>query len=313
MTRAWLMLTTLDDRQHGGNEGYDDDAARYYSWDDTVANHGGPLKGDFIVLWDKHAMLGASVIQSISEMDTRKNRHRCPSCNRTNIKVRRQSKPKYRCHRRDCRAEFETPKVEVIDVHGYRSEHSNAWCDMPGRLDADELRSTCKHPKSMHSIREIDWSAFRTRLSDVGCKADVDMLEDTQIDVQHGFKRARLRVRRGQAAFRRRLRRLFGDVCAFSGPQPSQTLDAAHLYSYADEGRHHNHGGLMIRRDIHRLFDLGLLCVDPSITIDVHHDLNGYPTYQHLQGQPLAFPIGRGTTDWMKLHWEQHRSSDGTA
>ena len=37
---AWLMITTDDTVLHGA--GYDDDPARYYSWDNTVGLHAKP-------------------------------------------------------------------------------------------------------------------------------------------------------------------------------------------------------------------------------------------------------------------------------
>jgi hypothetical protein len=36
--RGWC-LRSVTNRQHGGNEGYDDDPAVHYSWDSTVPNH----------------------------------------------------------------------------------------------------------------------------------------------------------------------------------------------------------------------------------------------------------------------------------
>ena len=51
---AWLMLAVGDNRQHAGNEGYDDDPATHYSWDDTVPNCSRPRPGQRIVLWDKN-------------------------------------------------------------------------------------------------------------------------------------------------------------------------------------------------------------------------------------------------------------------
>lgn len=65
-TNTWLVLAVGNDRQHGGNAGYDDVPDTHYSWDSTVANHGQISPGDFIVLWDKHRLIGASVIESIA-------------------------------------------------------------------------------------------------------------------------------------------------------------------------------------------------------------------------------------------------------
>lgn len=49
-----------DDRQHSGNQGYDDDPALRYSRDSTVPNHEAIAEGDAIVIGDKQSLIGAS-------------------------------------------------------------------------------------------------------------------------------------------------------------------------------------------------------------------------------------------------------------
>ena len=48
-TNTWLVLAVGNDRQHGGNAGYDDVPDTHYSWDSTVANHGQISLG--VLLW----------------------------------------------------------------------------------------------------------------------------------------------------------------------------------------------------------------------------------------------------------------------
>lgn len=61
-------------------------------------------------------------------------------------------------------------------------------------------------------------------------------------------------------------------------------LEAAHLYRYADSGRHHDDGGFLLRRDVHRLFDLGHIAVDPrTMRIDIGDDLLPFDDYARLQ------------------------------
>jgi hypothetical protein len=69
----------------------------------------------------------------------------------------------------------------------------------------------------------------------------------------------------------------------------SEALEACHLYSYAEIGRHDIEGGLLLRRDLHRLFDQGLL-------------------YAALQGQPLHVRLTAQQHDWLALHWAEWRS-----
>ncbi len=93
------------------------------------------------------------------------------------------------------------------------------------------------------------------------------------------------RRRRGQRAFRFRMMERFGKRCAFTGPQPALTLEAAHLYSFAERPEHQPDGGLLLRRDCHRLFDANLLAVNPeSWRVEVAPTLARYPTYQQLEG-----------------------------
>ena len=86
-------------------------------------------------------------------------------------------------------------------------------------------------------------------------------------------------------------------------------LDAAHLYSYAKLGKHQEHGGLLIRRDLHRLFDIGGLAVEPdSLVVDVRSDILGYASYSELHGQRLRVAIHTKTRAWLKKHWKAHRT-----
>lgn len=69
-------------------------------------------------------------------------------------------------------------------------------------------------------------------------------------------------------------------------------LEAAHIRPYADEGRHVTSNGLLLRSDFHKLFDLGLLTVEPDYRIRISSRIrdqyfNG-KAYYRLDGQPLA-------------------------
>ena len=117
-----------------------------------------------------------------------------------------------------------------------------------------------------------------------------------------------MRVRVGQAKFRRALLDKQGLRCGLTGEAPSSVLDACHLYSFADIGVHHEHGGLLLRRDIHSLLDRGQIAIDPvTQKIDVHPDLASYPQYCALAGQQPAVTLSSGQLAWVAQHWQQHR------
>ncbi|MES2641041.1 MAG: HNH endonuclease signature motif containing protein [Myxococcota bacterium] len=309
--KAWLMLSISEGREHAGNRGYDDDPAVRYSWDSTVANHGAPKPGDVIALWDSEVLLGVSVIEVIEEADGQKERLRCPKCRSTGIKERQKTRPRYRCYQEGCLAEFDEPAVEWIDVHTYRTRHDSGWIDMQGLIAGPTLRALCVHPKSIQSIRELDWAPFSDAIGGAGGPGALAILESTQErTLKGGHTKATVRVRVGQQAFRTALVKRFGSTCAFTGPQPLASLDAAHLYAYADVEQHHEHGGLLLRKDMHRLFDLGWLCIEPtSRKISVGPALGAFPDYARLEGIDVHVPLPPSTLAWLREHWIQHRGT----
>ena len=318
--RAWLLMAAGDDRQHGGNTGYDDQADAYYSWDSTVSNYGQIQVGDTVALWDKRKLLGVSIVEEIDVTPAEKLLLRCPNpaCHRAGIKPRQHRTPKYRCQ--ECFLEFDQPHVEVKKVEEYRSRHDAAWTALDGLLDAQELRATCESPKSQLSMRALDWTAFKGALESAGATRAISRIQarspdlvfpgqtSVEIAIPSGHTQSMVRVRRGQSQFRDRLLASLGSLCAFTGRAPARVLDAGHLYSYAKLGKHEEHGGLMLRRDIHRLFDDGWLAVRPdNLRIDVARDLADYPQYARLHEQRLQVNLAPRQQEWIEEHWVEHR------
>lgn len=318
--RAWLVMAVGNDRQHGGNSGYDDQVDVYYSWDSTVPNHRRVSAGDVVALWDKKRMLGVSVIEDVvSEPGRKKLLFRCPVCGRASFKARSRKTPRYLCN--TCKAEFDMPITETATVTTYRSRHDAAWTPLEGLLDGDELRRLCVSPGSQLSMRQLDWTAFSAALTQRGAERAIERVSSRAPDLMYPSRRgmaeaefsqghveAFVRVRRGQQQFRQRLLRTQGSVCAFTGSAPERVLEAGHLYSYASLGQHRDHGGLMLRRDVHRLFDDGWLAVSPSsLRIHVSSELKSFTQYAQLDGEQLTTKVSGGQRSWLEKHWAEHR------
>lgn len=71
-------------------------------------------------------------------------------------------------------------------------------------------------------------------------------------------------VRQGQAKFRDELMQAYNGRCAISGCTLAPTLQAAHISPYNGDRSNHVSNGILLRADIHTLFDLGLLKIDPD-------------------------------------------------
>ena len=98
--------------------------------------------------------------------------------------------------------------------------------------------------------------------------------------------------RRGQPEFRRKLIQLYEGRCAVSGFDAVEALEAAHIVPYRGPETNHPSNGLLLRADLHTLFDLGLLAVDTSgMTVIIAASLRG-TGYEAFSGVPLWTPQG---------------------
>lgn len=82
-----------------------------------------------------------------------------------------------------------------------------------------------------------------------------------------------IRTRRGQADFRDRLLRAYGGTCAVSRSTAEALLEAAHIVPHAVETNYTTTNGLVLRADIHTLFDLHLIAVDAEGRVAVSRSL----------------------------------------
>jgi putative restriction endonuclease len=111
-------------------------------------------------------------------------------------------------------------------------------------------------------------------------RALTDLLRAAGIEVppsvdERDYTQRLIAVRRGQHAFRQGLLRAFDGTCCISGSRVEATLEAAHIRPYRGTGSHVAGNGLLLRADLHTLFDLRLVTVQPHGTVRVAPDLRG--------------------------------------
>jgi hypothetical protein len=101
-----------------------------------------------------------------------------------------------------------------------------------------------------------------------------------------------VRLRKGQAAFRNALISEYGPQCMVTGCRVLAVIEAAHIKPYRGIEDHHVQNGLLLRADIHTLFDLNLIGISPkTLEVAVHQTLSG-STYSELAGQRLKLSNG---------------------
>ena len=103
-----------------------------------------------------------------------------------------------------------------------------------------------------------------------------------------------IKPRLGQGAFRVLVTDIYGRRCAITQERTLPALEAAHIRPYGDGGEHEARNGLLLRRDIHSLFDAGYVTVTPALHFEVSRrikeEFDNGKHYYALHGQQIIIP-----------------------
>lgn len=116
--------------------------------------------------------------------------------------------------------------------------------------------------------------------------------------------------RRGQPEYRQRLLEAYEGRCAITGCNAVEALEAVHIVPYRGAETNHPSNGLLLRADVHILFDLGLLAIDTSrMTVLISPSLLS-TSYSWLSGRHLQLPRSWSLTPSVEA-LDQHRAWAG--
>jgi putative restriction endonuclease len=134
------------------------------------------------------------------------------------------------------------------------------------------------------------WQEVQARLSGASLALDESVSIATQ---KYGKPQVNL-PRLGQGAFRIIVADAYERRCAFSASRVLHVLESAHIKPYASNGTHSPTNGILLREDIHTLFDLGYLTVTPDYKVEVSKKIkeefdNGIEYYS-MHGKEIRLP-----------------------
>jgi hypothetical protein len=120
------------------------------------------------------------------------------------------------------------------------------------------------------------------------------------------------KVRRGQAQLRKSLLLAYGSRCAITGASSKHVLEAAHIIPHAEAGLNSLQNALLLRADIHILFDRGLIKINPrTLKVDIASSLKNTP-YAEFNGHQVTSPKtkkARPAPKFLRRHWKQKSST----
>lgn len=188
------------------------------------------------------------------------------------------------------------PYVLVFKVQDQYHARLAIEAELRPALGTAVARRFLSNPKGIMEITSSLASHF-----EVPDKSSLEYFEEQQAEALEAFdpsgiEDGRQKIfsavlrRRGQQAFRRKLLRAYRNQCAITGCKTLWVLEAAHITPYRGTRTNNLANGLILRADIHTLFDLGLISVDPAtLRVKVSSLLHG-TEYVSLDGHPIALP-----------------------
>ena len=103
------------------------------------------------------------------------------------------------------------------------------------------------------------------------------------------------KVRLGQGAFRVLVTDAYNRKCAISGEKTLPVLEAAHIKPYGESGPHFIANAMLLRSDLHKLFDYGYITITPDLKVEVSKKIkeefqNGKEYYRFHGGDLFNLP-----------------------
>jgi hypothetical protein len=93
----------------------------------------------------------------------------------------------------------------------------------------------------------------------------------------------------GQEKFRKTLLKEYDKMCVVTECDLEEAIEAAHIRDYSGEESNNVRNGILLRIDIHRLFDKGLITIDQDYTLILSEKLeNSY--YREYNGKKINLP-----------------------
>ncbi|HEX8145018.1 MAG TPA: HNH endonuclease signature motif containing protein [Pyrinomonadaceae bacterium] len=325
--QSWLLLTFGDQRQYAGNTGYDDDPQKVYHYDSFVPNHKRVSKGDIAFIRGTKKLLGIAMIEQIHSYQGYKLRRRCPECNTVKIQVRRKAKPTFRCENKHT---FEVPSEQQVECVHYKALFGDSFIATPDAVTVAELHKACPQYNDQLAMQllNVQWvagalisrapsaqplleaalgkraylAAEEANLSpEIHVTGEGNTYVPANVDHRDSIERI-IRVRRGQQTFRHGLISRHGPACMVTGCELLDVIEAAHISPYRGINDQHIENGLLLRADIHVLFDLDLMGIEPETLTVRFHPVALKSGYMKWEGRRLSCKV-RPSTEALETRW----------
>lgn len=176
------------------------------------------------------------------------------------------------------------------------------WIDVPASFTKNIVSG--KIYDTTEKEGERLWNEIELRIQDVTKKGIVG--EPPSVYGKEYLIKGRL----GQGAFRILVTDAYKRRCAISGEKALPVLQAAHIKPFNEEGPNSVNNGLLLRSDLHILFDRGYITLTPEFKIEISRKIkeefnNGKHYYAYHGKELCTLPtvvVDRPSQDYIRWH-----------
>ncbi len=144
---------------------------------------------------------------------------------------------------------------------------------------------------------EIDFSRFIVKIKyynendplEIATQSTLKEFELLPTSIEKLKKSRLVTERKGQGNFRAIITTAYSNKCCITSETTPELLEAAHIQPYFDENSNHVKNGLLLRVDLHKLYDNGLLYIDESFKIHISSEVKS-EFYRKLNGTKIRLP-----------------------
>lgn len=181
------------------------------------------------------------------------------------------------------------------------------WIPQPADWGRQNLRYT-RYDLSQGEGRRV-WEGCKTNVQILAIARANDPIDPLPVTPARYGDPVLVRPRLGQGAFRSAVTDAYSRACAVTQEHSLPALDAIHIRAYQKDGPHEIPNGILLRSDLHRLFDKGYLTVTPDHRLNVSSRLrddysNGRSYYPH-HGDVIRLPSNaklRPAAEFLQWH-----------
>lgn len=171
---------------------------------------------------------------------------------------------------------------------------SHLWLDVPPSWSRSIQRG------KVYSTDNAEGLRLWNELQDAAKMSTAPVASEfAEMQVRYGAP-ALITPRLGQGAFRVAVTEAYNKQCAVTGGKVLPALDAAHIKPYSEGGFHTKSNGILLRKDIHSVFDAGFATVDQDyrflVSKKVKEVFNNGEEYLRLDGKVIHLPSRK--SDW---------------